>query len=135
MKQNKAFFKKGRRHTLITLASLGFIAFMHVLWNASLRYLGGEKEFPWYSEIYFTGKNYIPFLLILVALWAFLSIKLEDIKEKEKGSESKEEDVKQAASNGKPNDKSAKQTANNARPKNKTVNQNGKSTKPRAKRK
>ncbi len=77
---DQAFLEKGRRTSLIILIFLGIVAFMHVGWNMALDYLAQNTEFPWYGEIYFTGRYYIPLLLIALFAWVFFSVKLDKLK-------------------------------------------------------
>ncbi len=77
---DQAFLEKGRRASLMILIFLGIIAFMHVGWNMALNYLAQNMEFPWYGEIYFTGRYYIPLLLLALFAWVFFSVKLDKLK-------------------------------------------------------
>lgn len=78
---NQEFLEKGKRTSMTVLIFLGIAAFMHVGWNAALAYLGQDTGFPWYAQIYFTGRYYIFPLLIAVFVWIFFSVKLDKIKQ------------------------------------------------------
>ena len=86
MKSNKHKLDEKDLYTMkqiciVLICVLIWLGLSHTIWKTALAFLTMSTEYPWYGEIFYTGRWYVFPLIVLDFIWIFLSMQLDKIKE------------------------------------------------------